>query len=95
MGKKSIIQEAVEIAGEGKERNGHGNPLRNHQRIADIWSVQLGKSLTRPITPREVALMMIGLKLAREVHTPKRDNLVDVVGYVECIDQMDQLIRPS
>jgi hypothetical protein len=45
--------------------------------------------LTAPITPRQVALMMIGVKLAREVNTPKRDNLLDIAGYVKCIDIID------
>lgn len=87
----SILSEADEIAGESRSRD-YGHPLINHQRIADIWTVQLGAILKRPLLPREVALMMIGLKLAREVNSPKRDNLVDIAGYVKCIDMIDDAV---
>jgi len=84
----TILAEADNIAGEDRSRD-YGHPLINHQRIAAIWNVQLAGILTAPITPRQVALMMIGLKLAREANTPKRDNLVDVAGYVKCIELID------
>jgi len=84
----SILAEADNIAGEDRSRD-YGHPLLNHQRIAAIWNVQLAGSLKTPITPRQVALMMIGVKLAREANTPKRDNLIDIAGYVKCIDMID------
>jgi len=86
---KAILQEALEISGESRQRD-YGHPLINHERIAAFWNVQLAGKLTAPIEPREVALMMISLKLAREIATSKRDNLVDVCGYVNCIDLIDQ-----
>ena len=84
----TILAEADNIAGEDRSRD-YGHPLINHQRIAAIWNVQLAGILTAPTTPRQAALMMIGLKLAREANTPKRDNLVDVAGYVKCIELID------
>jgi hypothetical protein len=86
-----ILQEADEIAGADRSRD-YGHPYDNHRRIAEIWSVQLEQILKRPILPREVALMMIGLKLAREIQTPKYDNLVDIAGYVKCLDMIDELV---
>ena len=85
---QSVLAEADAVAGQDRSRD-YGHPLVNHERIAAIWSVQLGCKLESPIEPREVALMMIGLKLAREVNTPKRDNLVDIAGYVKCVDMID------
>lgn len=90
--KTSILQEADAIAGQDRSRD-YGHPYENHRRIADIWSVLLEKKLTAPIEPREVALLMIGLKLAREVNTPKRDNMVDAAGYIKCVDMIDQAQR--
>ena len=87
----TILQEADAIAGQDRSRD-YGHPYQNHKRIADIWSIQLSEILKRPILPREVALMMIGLKLAREINTPKRDNLLDVAGYVKCVDMIDEAI---
>ena len=85
----TILDEANAVAGEDRSRD-YGHPRINHERIAAIWSVQLGPKLTSPITAREVALLMIGMKLAREVNTPKRDNLVDIAGYVKCIEMIDE-----
>ena len=84
-----ILIEADAVAGQSRSRD-YGHPLPNHERIAAIWNVQLGSKLKEPITPREVALLMIGLKLAREVNTAKRDNLIDIAGYVKCIDMIDK-----
>lgn len=84
----TILAEADSIASDDRSRD-YGHPLINHQRIAGIWNVQLGEILKSPITPRQVALMMIGVKLAREANTPKRDNLIDIAGYVKCIDMID------
>lgn len=86
-----ILKEADEIAGADRSRD-YGHPYDNHRRIAEIWSVQLEQILKRPILPREVALLMIGLKLAREINSPKRDNLVDAAGYVKCVAMIDELI---
>lgn len=83
-----ILKEADAIAGQDRSRD-YGHPFINHRRIAKIWSVQLENILKRPITPREVGLLMIGLKLAREIETQKRDNLIDIAGYVKCVDMMD------
>jgi len=85
----TILEEASAVAGESRQRD-YGHPKVNHERIAAIWNVLLGPKLTRPIEAREVALMMIGVKLAREVNTPKRDNLLDMAGYVLCCDMIDR-----
>jgi len=39
--------------------------------------------------------MMIGLKLAREVNAKQRDNLVDIAGYVKCVDMIDEHIEKA
>jgi len=85
----TILEEADRIAG-GQRSDDYGPPLLNHQRIAAIWNILLGDTLTAPITPRKVCLMMIGLKLAREVHAAKRDNLIDIAGYVKICEACDE-----
>lgn len=88
MSDSTILQEADAIAGKDRSRD-YGHPYDNHKLIADYWNLLLGKKLSVPIAPREVALMMVCLKLAREGNTPKRDNLVDIAGYVKCVDMID------
>lgn len=63
-----------------------GNPLKTHQRIADVWVSVLGDKMVKgsTITPYEVALMMSGLKLVRASINPSDpDSLIDAQGYTE------------
>jgi len=89
--RSSLLREADEVSGQSGRSRDYGHPWINHKRIADFWTVQLGPKLKDGcvIDPREVALMMVSLKLAREINTPKRDNLVDGVGYFNCADMID------
>ena len=38
------------------------------------------------ITPEQVGLCMIGVKLSRQCNKPKSDNMVDAAGYAETVD---------
>ena len=70
------------------QRSGeYGAPLINHWRIGQIWS----GILDLEIPPWKVALMMVGLKIARLAETPSDDSLIDGVGYLEIVRQ----IRPK
>lgn len=90
---KSILEEAQQLVGGSRQRD-YGHPRENLDRIARIWSV----ILSTEVTPRQVALCMVGLKLARDVNTPKRDNLVDAVGYLLTVEMVDlweaEVLRP-
>ena len=62
--------------------------ISNTTRIAKIWSVILGFD----VTEEQVALMMVGLKVARLVETPDhQDSILDIAGYAavmsECIEE--------
>lgn len=63
------------VAGDRQDEYGH--PFDNLDRAARIWSVILGAD----VTAEQVALCMIGMKIARQVHKPKPDTVVDVIGY--------------
>ena len=55
----------------------YGHPLDNLDRAARIWSVILNTE----VTAEQVCLCMEGMKIAREIHAPKLDNIVDGCGY--------------
>jgi hypothetical protein len=55
----------------------YGHPLDNLNRAAQIWSV----ILETDVSAEQVALCMIGMKIARQVHKPKADTIVDIIGY--------------
>ena len=61
----------------GPRQHWYGHPRDNFLRIAALWSV----IIRRRVTPREVGLLLIALKLARELASAQRDNLVDIAGY--------------
>jgi hypothetical protein len=56
----------------------YGSPAESFSRTAALWSVYLN----RTVSGRDVALLMALLKLSREAHNHKHDNLVDAAGYI-------------
>ena len=72
----SILERALDIVQGG--RSTHGAPERALETIADLWNSYLDDDLT----PVDVAVMMILLKIARLSHdTGNIDNYVDIAGY--------------
>jgi len=78
------LQTADELIN-GDRAKDYGSVSENFQRIADLWSVVLGVG----VTPEQVALCMIQLKVARLVNTPEhKDSWVDIAGYVGCAEKL-------
>lgn len=78
---ETIATEAVSLVS-GDRQKAYGHPSKNFEDIARLWSVILGIE----VTPAQVGLCMVQVKLAREVFVPKRDNLVDAIGYLLAYD---------
>lgn len=77
MKRGEILKEAERLT-HGNRNSNYGEPLVNHQRIADIWSVILGVK----VRPDQVALCMVGVKIARLVETPQhQDSFIDGAAY--------------
>lgn len=80
---REILQEAEAVLADREAAYGPANTAM--AAIAARWSVTLG----RPITPAEVVLCLIDLKLARLAHDPHyRDGVVDVIGYAALIPEV-------
>lgn len=82
---RSLLFEAADTV-EGPRNDAYGHPADDFARAASIWSGILGVD----VTPQQVALCMVGVKLARQVHSPKRDNVVDSIGYLLCLDAVER-----
>jgi len=80
---RSVCQEADQLV-TGDRRADYGHPLDDFSRIATMWSAILGVA----VSAEQVGLCQIAVKLSRQCHRPKRDNLVDICGYANCVQQV-------
>ena len=81
----SITTEAQEIVN-GERKHEYGDTVESFRSIAGLWSAYLGV----PITSFDVCKLMILLKVSRSKRNNHRDSLIDIVGYIECIDKLLQ-----
>lgn len=81
--KESILEEAQRLV-HGARESSYGRPIDNWTRTANIWSALLGVE----VSAEQAALCMVGVKIAREAHSPKRDNRVDAAGYLSVLERI-------
>lgn len=74
------LEQALELT-TGARQHSYGHPADNFANIAAGWSA----IFNRTVTPEQVSLCMIWLKICRELHKPDLDNLVDMAGYVNTL----------
>ena len=79
----AMLRAAADIVEE--RGRSYGPPARHFARTVGAINAVLGHKLAVPLTPADWATMMILDKLAREQHTSKRDNALDVAGYAACL----------
>jgi hypothetical protein len=79
--RQQMLEEASGIIS-GQRDEQYGKPEDNFGRIAKIWSVILGID----ISTEDVAMLMVGLKVARYVNKSgfQGDTWVDIAGYAAC-----------
>lgn len=75
------LREAARIISSDRNKQ-YGSPENNFERTAQIWSVILGV----PISNEDVAMMMVGLKMARYASKSgyQPDTWIDIAGYAGC-----------
>lgn len=72
----SINHEAHKIIN-GARQTAYGSPTESFSKIAVLWS----EVLNTHVTPEQVLLCMIQLKVVRAMNGGERDNFVDIAGY--------------
>jgi len=86
-----IEQEAHRLV-RGVRQHDYGHPYNDFSKTAQMWSGLL-RELLKPgksIQPEHVAWMMVLLKASREMNAPKRDNLVDSIGYILTAEMVEE-----
>jgi hypothetical protein len=85
MTQPAIFAQAAAVLESRAETYGSANVAL--RAIAARWSLTLGQ----PVTPAQVALCMIDLKMVRLAHDPShRDSLVDVIGYAALMPEVQR-----
>ena len=87
---ESICLEAYRIQG-GDRQQDYGSPAKNFEDIAGLWNSYISATGRDKLEARDVAHMMILMKVSRNIHKPKRDNWVDMAGYAQCGGKVDGL----
>lgn len=79
----SMLKHAADILADRSRT--YGDPRESMSAIAARWSVTLG----HPVTPAQVVLCMLDLKLARLRRDPgHQDSMVDVIGYAALLNEV-------
>jgi hypothetical protein len=79
---ETILAEANRLTSADRNHD-YGHPRDDFARTARMWTGILAARLREgaAVEPMDVPLCMIAVKVAREAHRHKRDNLVDIAGY--------------
>jgi uncharacterized protein DUF6378 len=86
-GRQSVLVEAQGLV-HGDRNKAYGSPLSDYTRTAGMVSAMLAHKLKEPLTAEDCAMIMCCVKLSRQSHKQKRDNMTDLAGYAECVQWM-------
>lgn len=87
---RTVLTEARDIVHGDREKT-HGEPSKNLAAIAAMWEPIFGAK----VTPQQVCLAMIAVKVARAVNSPAhRDHWTDIVGYVALAERCG-FVKPA
>ena len=71
----------------GDRQDDYGTPERNFENIAALWTDYLRAANPMncvKISPKDAAVMMALMKIARIANGNKEDSFVDLAGYAAC-----------
>lgn len=84
---ESILQEAHRLT-HGPRQADYSHPLDDYTRTAALVNAALRHKLRVNLDPEDVTVIMMLVKISRQQHKPKRDNMVDAAGYAWCTDEI-------
>lgn len=89
MDKTEILRTANEFITKDRQKT-HGQAEDNFSNISRLWSAYLN----HPITPQDVAILMVLLKVVRFKGNPSYvDNAIDMCGYSALAGEIGQQLK--
>jgi|SRR5690606_20858019 len=85
---KALDEAKTLINGDRQEE--YGTPQVNFQRIVDLWNVLIPRP-DRSWSRGDVALALLGLKMARAAQGYKRDTYIDIAGYAGLAVELNEM----
>jgi hypothetical protein len=80
---ETLLGHAADLV--NRRRCAYGYPTALFERVAVRWSQVLGTKMT----PAQVIVCLIDLKVARLSHDPRHlDSIIDVAGYAACLAEV-------
>jgi hypothetical protein len=80
MSAEQLLEHAADLV--TRRRREYGEPVDLFEQVAKRWSLTVGTQ----ITPAQVVLCLVDLKLARLARDPRHfDSQADVAGYAACL----------
>lgn len=91
MNRKGILEAASKAVHAEDMDHDYGSPEDNFGTIAKLWTAYLDASHDAHVLldARDVAAMMVLLKIARVATSEKADNWIDIAGYAACGGEID------
>ena len=87
----TILEEANAITS-GDRRADYGHPAEGHHTTAQLWSAYISRKVgfAVPLDNVDVCMLNVLQKASRHAVVRKRDNLVDMVGYIRNIEMIEE-----
>ena len=80
---EKLLAEAAAVVRD--RRHTYGQPLDLFERVAVRWS----QVLRTKVTPAQVIVCLVDLKVARLAHDPRHlDSITDIAGYAGCLAEV-------
>lgn len=100
MNRKEILAAANKAVHAEDMDHDYGKPEDNFATIADLWNTYLEAVCDDPdlsvyLSSRDVAAMMILLKIARVAASEKADHWIDIAGYAACGGEVDGWVEKA
>lgn len=86
---ETVLQEAQRLV-YGARQASYGHPTDDFTRTGRMWAAILNMP---HISPEQVGMCMMAVKISRQCNKPSRDNMVDAAGYAATVHMVEERKR--